>query len=88
MSRAISGGQLMHRVEPVYPAQARLLRLEGTVILAATVIEDGNGARSQKLLKGSPVACRSRHGCSEALALQAFLSSTEKPVKERDRDQR
>ena len=54
MSRAISGGQLMHRVEPVYPAQARLLRLEGTVILAATVIEDGT-VREVKVVEGSPV---------------------------------
>jgi protein TonB len=54
MSRAISGGQLMHRVEPVYPAQARLLRLEGTVILAATVIEDGT-VREVKVVEGAPV---------------------------------
>ena len=44
----------MHRVEPVYPAQARLLRLEGTVILAATVIEDGT-VREVKVVEGSPV---------------------------------
>lgn len=54
VSRAISGGQLVHRVEPVYPAQARLLRLEGTVILAATVIEDGT-VREVKVVEGPPV---------------------------------
>jgi len=53
-SRAVSGGQLAHRVEPVYPAQARLLHLEGTVILAATVIEDGT-VREVKVVEGSPV---------------------------------
>lgn len=39
--RKVSGGQLLHRVEPVYPAEALLSRLEGTVMLAATVMEDG-----------------------------------------------
>ena len=41
VSQGVTGGQLVHRVAPVYPAQARLLRLEGTVILAAVVMEDG-----------------------------------------------
>ena len=40
-SQEVTGGQLLHRVAPVYPAEARLLRLEGTVILAAVVMEDG-----------------------------------------------
>jgi TonB family protein len=40
-SQEVTGGQLLHRVAPVYPAEARLLRLEGTVILAAVVTEDG-----------------------------------------------
>ena len=41
VSQGVSGGQLVRRVSPVYPAQARLLRLEGTVVLDATVMEDG-----------------------------------------------
>ncbi len=53
VSQGVSGGQLVHRVEPVYPAQARLLRLEGTVILAATVMEDGT-VRDVKVVDGSP----------------------------------
>jgi TonB family protein len=40
-SQGVTGGQLLHRVAPVYPAQALLLRLEGTVVLAAVVKEDG-----------------------------------------------
>jgi TonB family protein len=40
-SPEVTGGQLLHRVAPVYPAEARLQRLEGTVILAAVVTEDG-----------------------------------------------
>ncbi len=58
VSQGVSGGQLVHRVPPVYPAQARLLRLEGTVILAATVMEDGT-VRDIKVVEGSPVLAQS-----------------------------
>ena len=58
VSQGVSGGQLLHRVPPVYPAQARLLRLEGTVILAAMVIEDGT-VRDVKVVEGSPVLAQS-----------------------------
>jgi TonB family protein len=58
VSQGVSGGQLVRRVPPVYPAQARLLRLEGTVILAATVMEDGT-VRDIKVVEGSPVLARS-----------------------------
>lgn len=54
VSRGVSGGQLVHRVPPVYPAQARLLRQEGRVILAATVTEDGS-VRDVTVVEGSPV---------------------------------
>src|ERR1035441_10014432 len=58
VSQGVSGGQLVRRVPPVYPAQARLLRLEGTVILAATVMEDGT-VRDIKVVEGSPVLAQS-----------------------------
>jgi TonB family protein len=58
VSLGVSGGQLVHRVAPVYPAQARLLRQQGTVILAATVMEDGS-VREVKVVQGSPVFAQS-----------------------------
>jgi TonB family protein len=58
VSQGVTGGQLVHRVPPVYPAQARLLHLEGTVILAAMVMEDGT-LRDVKLVEGSPVLAQS-----------------------------
>jgi TonB family protein len=58
VSQGVSGGQLVHRVAPVYPAQARLLRLEGAVILAAMVMEDGT-VRDVKVVEGSPVLAQS-----------------------------
>jgi TonB family protein len=41
ISRGVSGGQLVHRVAPVYPPQALLLRLQGTVTLMAAITEQG-----------------------------------------------
>src|SRR5258706_6974767 len=41
VSQEISGGQLVHRVAPVYPAEARQFHLEGAVTLSAMVMEDG-----------------------------------------------
>lgn len=58
VSQGVSGGQLVHRVPPAYPAQARVLRLEGTVILAAMVMEDGT-VRDVKVVEGSPVFAQS-----------------------------
>jgi TonB family protein len=53
VSQGVSGGQLVRRVSPVYPAQARLLRLEGTVVLDATVMEDGT-VGDIKVVEGDP----------------------------------
>jgi TonB family protein len=54
VSRGVSGGQLLHRVEPVYPAEALLLRQEGTVVLAVTVMEDGT-VSDVKVREGAPI---------------------------------
>jgi protein TonB len=58
VSQGVTGGRLVHRVAPVYPAQARLMRLEGTVILAAMVMEDGT-VRDVKVVEGSSVLAQS-----------------------------
>ncbi len=41
VSQGISGGQLLHQVRPVYPAQAQGMHIEGTVVVQAVVREDG-----------------------------------------------
>ena len=58
VSQGVTGGQLLHRVAPVYPAQARLLRLEGTVILAAMVTEDGT-VHDVRVVEGPAVLAQS-----------------------------
>ena len=54
VSEGISGGQLIHRVPPVYPLQAKSLRMEGKVVLDATVMEDGS-VRDLKVVQGPAV---------------------------------
>jgi TonB family protein len=58
VSQGVSGGRLLYHVPPVYPAQARQARLEGTVILAAMVMEDGT-VRDIKVVEGPPVLAQS-----------------------------
>jgi protein TonB len=58
VSQEVTGGQLLHRIAPVYSAQARLLRLEGTVILAAVVMEDGT-VGDVNVVEGSAVLAQS-----------------------------
>jgi TonB family protein len=58
VSQGVTGGQLVHSVLPAYPVQARMLHLEGTVILAAMVMEDGT-VRDVKVLEGAPVFAQS-----------------------------
>jgi TonB family protein len=49
----LTGGRLIHRVEPEYPAAARLRRLEGAVTLRAIVAEDGT-LQKVGLISGNP----------------------------------
>jgi TonB family protein len=49
VSQGVSGGQLVHRVLPDYPVQALQLRLEGTVVLDAMVMEDGTVTDIKKI---------------------------------------
>jgi len=58
VSQGVSGGQLVYRVPPVYPAQARLERLEGRVVLAAVIMEDGT-LRDVRVVEGEPLLAQS-----------------------------
>jgi TonB family protein len=58
VSQGVSGGQLVHRVPPVYPPQARLQRLEGRVVLAAVIMEDGT-LRDVRVIEGEPLLAQS-----------------------------
>jgi TonB family protein len=54
VSEGLTQGVVVHRVQPLYPAQARTLRLGGSVVLQAVVAEDGS-VRDLSLVSGHPV---------------------------------
>jgi len=57
VSQGVSQGMLIKRVQPVYPAQARQMGLEGAVQLMASIAKDGS-IRSVKLLSGDAILGR------------------------------
>lgn len=57
VSQGISNGYLIHRVAPDYPPQARMSRLEGSVVMSALIAEDGT-VQDLKLVSGQPTLAR------------------------------
>ena len=57
ISQGVSQGLIVKRVQPVYPAQARQMRLEGKVELQANISKSGS-ITGVKQLSGDPVLGR------------------------------
>jgi len=53
ISQGITQGVLIHKVAPVYPPQARMERIDGSVILDATIAENGI-VKTVKIVSGPP----------------------------------
>jgi protein TonB len=70
-SQGITGGALTHRVNPLYPSQARIQRIEGTVVLEAVVAEDGN-VRDVKVSSGPAVLSAAAKQAVEQWRYQPF----------------
>jgi TonB family protein len=54
ISQGVVEATLNHRVEPIYPTQARNQRIQGKVTLSATISADGS-VRQVAIVNGSPV---------------------------------
>jgi len=57
ISRGVTEAVLIHNVTPVYPAQALIMRLGGTVVLEETIAEDGS-TRDLKIISGPPLLAK------------------------------
>ncbi|MGC2193254.1 MAG: TonB family protein [Terriglobales bacterium] len=57
VSQGVTGGRLTHKVDPIYPSEARLQRIEGSVVLEALVGEDGN-VREVQVTSGPPLLAK------------------------------
>ena len=49
ISQGVAQGLLINRVQPVYPAQAAAMHIQGTVELLATISKDGNVTELKQL---------------------------------------
>jgi protein TonB len=54
VSQGVTGGELIHKVAPIYPMQAVPLRLEGDVVLEATIAPNGH-VQDLKVVEGPPM---------------------------------
>lgn len=54
ISQGIAGGVLVHKVQPVYPAEARRMHVQGSVVIDATVTAQGQ-VDELKLVSGDPL---------------------------------
>jgi TonB family protein len=79
VSQGVSGGKLIYHIAPIYPAEAKMLRVEGKVTFDATVMEDGS-LRDLKLVQGHPVLAQSAEEAVEQWRYQPFMLDG-KPMK-------
>jgi protein TonB len=54
ISQGVGGGVLVRKVQPVYPAEARRMHVEGNVVIDAMVTEQGS-VEELKLVSGDPM---------------------------------
>ena len=57
VSQGVTGGRLTHKIEPIYPSEARLQRVEGAVVLDVLVGEDGN-VHAVEITSGQPLLAK------------------------------
>jgi TonB family protein len=74
ISEGVTPGRLIHRVEPVYPLQARTLRLAGNVVLDVRIGEDGT-VREVKTVSGAPLLAAAATGAVKQWRYTPFLLS-------------
>jgi TonB family protein len=78
VSRGVTGGRLMRRVDPFYPSGARLQRIEGSVTLDALVGEDGHVKQIQ-VTSGPPTLARAASEAVKQWRYEPYLLNG-KPV--------
>lgn len=78
VSQGVTGGRLSRKIDPVYPSEARVQRVEGAVMLDALVGEDGN-VREVTVTSGPPVLAKAAIQAVRQWRYQPFLLNG-KPV--------
>ena len=71
VSHGVTGGRLTHKIEPIYPSEARLQRVEGAVVLDVLVGEDGN-VHAVQVTSGQPLLARAAASAVRQWRYQPF----------------
>ncbi len=83
VSSGVTKANLLHKVDPIYPPEARLQQLAGLVVLDATVAEDGS-VHEVKLLGGPPLlATAATEAVRQWRYRPSMLNGKPVPVQER-----
>jgi protein TonB len=71
VSQGVTGGRLIHKVEPIYPSEARLQRVEGAVMLDVLIGEDGN-VHAVQVTNGQPLLAKAAASAVKQWRYQPF----------------
>ena len=83
VSESLSGGVLVHKVQPIYPTQARQARVQGNVVLDAVVSEQGR-VEEVKVVAGSPMLAQAAMEAVRQWRYTPYLLNG-KPIKKQTR---
>jgi protein TonB len=82
-SAVVTGGILEHKVLPVYPAQARGMRLEGNVVLEAMVTEQRR-VEDLKAISGNPLLAQAALDAVSKWRYSSYMLN-DKPIRRETR---
>jgi TonB family protein len=72
IAQGVSAGLLLHKVQPLYPPDARRLRIQGTVVLHAVIGKDGR-IKDLRLVSGSKELAPAAIGAVQQWIYQPYL---------------
>lgn len=78
VSQGVTGGRIIHRVDPLYPNEGRRLHVEGAVVMDVLVGEDGR-VRQVQVTSGPPILARAASDAVKQWKYEPFLLNG-KPV--------
>jgi len=72
VSQGVTGGRITRKIDPTYPSEARVKRIEGAVMLDALVAEDGT-VREVSITSGPPLLAKAAVQAVKQWRYQPFL---------------
>jgi len=76
ISTGVAAGQLLRPIQPIYPAIAKAARMEGTVVIEATISRQGT-IENLQVLEGPPMLRQAAIDAVAAAKYRPFLLNGE-----------